>query len=90
MANKKEPDKLAQEVSQAIAAGMSYGKWKAMQPKAETPKKPPVVDFEPMTCAFCGCEFVDGANKRRKYCGDRCKARADAQRKYEKKEQAAK
>ena len=28
---KKEPDRLAQDVSKAIAAGMSYGKWKAMQ-----------------------------------------------------------
>ena len=29
---KKKPDKLSQEVSMALAAGMSYGKWKAKQP----------------------------------------------------------
>ena len=90
MAKKNEPDKLAQEVSQAIAAGMSYGKWKAMQPRAEIPIKPPVTAFKELTCAFCGSKFVDGCNRRLKYCGDRCKARAAAQRAYEKKEQAAK
>ena len=26
-----EPDKLAQDAAAALAAGMSYGKWKAMQ-----------------------------------------------------------
>jgi hypothetical protein len=37
---KKKPDKLAQEVSMAIAAGMSYGKWKAMQGCTEPTEKP--------------------------------------------------
>ena len=39
MAKKKAPDKLAQEVSQALAAGMSYGKWKATQPVVAPPPK---------------------------------------------------
>jgi Tfp pilus assembly protein PilE len=76
----KESDKLAQEVSQAIAAGMSYGRWKAMQPAVEIQKKPSVFEQQYLTCAYCGCQFVDSMGRRMKYCGDRCKARAAAQR----------
>lgn len=32
MDKKDQPDKLAHEVSQAIAEGLSYGQWKAKQP----------------------------------------------------------
>mgnify|MGYP003297937051 CR=1 FL=1 len=85
MAKKKEPDRLTQAVLQAQAAGLSYGKWKAMQPRVEIPKKKPVADYVVMTCAFCGCEFVNGNNRRTKYCGDRCRARAESQRRFEKK-----
>lgn len=31
MAKKKEMDNLAKDAAAALAAGMSYGKWKAMQ-----------------------------------------------------------
>lgn len=31
MKKQKQPDRLSQEVSLALAEGMSYGKWKAMQ-----------------------------------------------------------
>ena len=73
MARKKQPDKLSQEVSQALAAGMSYGKWKAMQAPVEIPKKPPKECFTTQVCLNCGCEFVRYDRVKRKYCGDRCR-----------------
>ena len=76
MARKKEPDKLAQEVSQALAAGMSYGKWKALQPVIPPPPKKQPVGLKTQVCAFCGCEFVNSDNIQRKYCGDVCRGRA--------------
>lgn len=76
MAKKREPDKLSKEVSQAIAAGMSYGKWKAMQVPVEIPQKPPKECFTTQVCENCGCEFVQYSRRKRKYCGDRCMEQA--------------
>lgn len=73
MAKKKEMDKLSQEVHQALAAGMSYGKWKAMQTPVKIDPKPDLIKVETKVCAQCGCEFVVHDNYPRKYCGARCK-----------------
>ena len=65
---KKEMDKLAWENAQALAAGMSYGKWKAMQvpvkpiPKLEEVKKPKL-------CRHCGKELI---GKQKYYCDAYC------------------
>jgi hypothetical protein len=71
MANNK-PDKLAQDVSKAIAAGMSYGKWKALQPIATTVGKPP---DGWKRCEYCrkpfkpvqGKRFCDAVCQRQSY-----------------------
>lgn len=48
-------DKLSREVAMAREAGMSYGKWKAMQPVVEpAPKRV----GRTVVCAYCGKEFI--------------------------------
>lgn len=76
MAKKKnEPDKLAQEVSQAIAAGMSYGKWKAMQPIENAEDK----ERENWTtCEYCGKAFKPKKGKR--FCNVECQKLAYSER----------
>ena len=71
MAKKKEPDRLSLEASAAIAAGMSYGKWKAMQKPDE---QEPIVKVEGIQkhCAYCGKEFYT-KNKQKIYCDELCK-----------------
>lgn len=74
MAKKKnEPDKLSRENSQALAAGMSYGKWKAMQPVVPIEPKPPKEIYFERICEHCGCTFIRHDCKQVKYCGDRCR-----------------
>lgn len=63
--------KLNADISSAIAAGMSYGKWIAMQPIVETPKKPSVIGIPYFTCEYCGCQFT--AENPRKYCTKKCR-----------------
>ena len=41
MAKEKEIDRLTVEANEALALGMSYGKYKAMQKAEPLPKKPP-------------------------------------------------
>lgn len=77
MAKKKEPDRLDIESSAAIAAGMSYGKWKAMQtPTVKAPEKPKQC-FTRHICEHCGVEFVQFDNRKRKYCGEPCQRAAN-------------
>ena len=70
---KKEMDKLSQDVHQALAACMSYGKWKAMQVPVKIEKKPDPFKIQTRICAYCGCEFVSDDNRNRIYCGARCR-----------------
>ena len=67
---KKEPDKLGQEVRQAIAAGMSYGQWKALQPRVEKPTIPE--DWKP--CEYCGEFYKPKRGKR--FCCTECRVAA--------------
>ena len=71
MARKKknEPDKLAQEVRQAIAAGMSYGKWKAMQPVVAI--DPKAIPDGWKACEYCGKGFKPTQGKR--FCDIECR-----------------
>ena len=65
---KKQMDKLAWENAQALAAGMSYGKWKAMQDPVRIEKKTP----EGWTkCKHCGELFEP--KKGKIYCDDYCR-----------------
>jgi hypothetical protein len=76
---KKQMDKLSQEVHQALAAGMSYGKWKAMQTPVKIEPKPDLIKYETKICAYCGAEYYVEDNRPRKYCGTRCKKLAGAE-----------
>ena len=74
----KEPDKLAQDVSKAIAAGMSYGKWKAMQ---DNPVK--VKEGIPegwLVCQYCGKPFKPKTKRRQFYCEAGCQVQAQYKR----------
>lgn len=81
---KNDQDKLSMEVSMALASGMSYGKWKAMQtPVKIEPRKDPLTDIH--YCACCGREFISKDNRRRKYCSVKCRKTAtlkNARKKY--------
>lgn len=68
MAKKNAIDKLAQDTSKAIAAGMSYGKWKAMHPQAAAR---PAIPDGCMLCEYCGKPFKAKHNKR--FCNDLCR-----------------
>lgn len=77
MGRHKKPDKLTQENAQALAAGMSYGKWKALQPVAVKEEKPSLPIYDMRKCAFCGLEFRQTySSSRKKYCGDWCRKAA--------------
>ena len=84
MAKHENVYKLGNEVSQAIAAGMSYGKWKAIQPVVAPPPKNPPEGFKVQVCAFCGCEFINSNNRAMKYCGDVCRIGANDERRRKK------
>lgn len=75
MAKKNKPDKLAQEVSQAIAAGMSYGKWKAMQPIVTAGTKIP---DGWKRCEYCGKAFKPTQGKR--FCDVACQKQSYRER----------
>lgn len=70
-------DKLAQDVSKAIAAGLSYGQWMAKQEK--TPPRP---EKGLRVCKYCGKTFKP-KNAAQKYCDSNCQylARLERQRK---------
>ena len=53
----------------AMKAGMSYGKWKALQP-AVVPEKKELPEGVRL-CPHCGKEFTGRKNK--KFCGPECK-----------------
>lgn len=72
MGRHKKPDKLTQENAQALAAGMSYGKWKALQPVAVEEKKPPKPIYNMRVCVICGLEYRGSENGKQKYCSKKC------------------
>lgn len=72
MKKKNAPDKLAQEVRQALAAGMSYGKWKALQPRAGQVQPAIPADWKP--CEYCGKYFKPTGKKR--FCDAPCRVAA--------------
>lgn len=74
----KEPDKLAQDVSKALAAGMSYGKWKAMQDRPVKVKKGIPVGWK--VCQYCGDPYKPSSGRRQFYCGADCQRKAQLER----------
>lgn len=85
MGRREKQDKLAQEAVAATNAGMSYGKWKALQgSKNEPPARPkkaktPVPGSRPV-CRICGKEIPE-FTRRRTFCSQEC-AKKGADEKY--------
>lgn len=69
---RKKVDKLAQDVHQAIAAGMSYGRWKAMQEPVKIEKSIPKGW---KVCPQCGKQFKPHHGQQ-KYCEIYCREQA--------------
>lgn len=77
MAKTKQPDKLSIEATQALAAGMSYGKWKALGIQADTKQKQEKDDSEyKRICYQCGKEFIRYHKKFVKFCSYECRCKA--------------
>lgn len=75
MANEK-PDRLALDAAKAKAAGLSYGKWRAMQPVKETADEIPK---NMKKCLYCEKAFVPKKGNQ-KYCCIYCQKEATKDR----------
>ena len=73
-------DRLARNAMLAREAGMTYGKWKALQPVVEVEK--PDVPKDMVICEWCKKPFKQRCHKR--FCNDECRVQAYAtkQREY--------
>lgn len=84
---KNEIDRLTQENAAALAAGMSYGKWKAKQYVKQIAEPAPAVAEMPQyrhVCEYCGQEFFVKSKRQQKYCCEECRIEAACQRSREK------
>ena len=73
MAKSKKMDKLSRDACDALAAGMSYGKYMAMKGPAKVTRPAPAPTGYYHVCQHCGKEFYAGDRKVRKFCSDRCR-----------------
>ena len=73
--DKKKVDKLAQEAEMAMAAGMSYGRWKAMQEPIKN-EQSPELEPELVVCKCCGKQFRPKGKRRQSYCEFSCQREA--------------
>lgn len=76
---KKEMDKLSREVAQALACGMSYGKWKAKQEPVKIERKEYPDNWN--LCEHCGKPFKPLQGKR--FCDIDCRREAYKDRQSE-------
>ena len=74
-------DKLTLDSTAAIAAGMSYGKWKALHPVSPYQERV-YTDVETKVCHHCGKTYPV-VNRGTKYCGDECRRAVINKRKVE-------
>lgn len=82
-------DQLAIDAAAARAAGLSYSKWRAMQPQTPREQKTPKDFYIRRLCLECGAEFIVNSSRTKKYCSEECKRRA-YKRKNREGEKAAK
>ena len=73
-------DRLARNAMLARQAGMTYGKWKALQPIAPLEPKPIPEDWR--KCEECGTPFEPRGGKR--FCCDRCREKHGWKKKSQK------
>lgn len=65
-------DNLANDAINAVRAGMTYGRWKALHPHTIEEADAAVPNgFYEKTCAVCGKHFV-AQSWNAKYCSDDC------------------
>lgn len=74
MDKSKELTQLDIDSSNAIKAGMSYGKYMAIKKSTKTTPQE-VVGYKHI-CQHCGKEFVSKTRAVRKYCSDQCRERS--------------
>ena len=72
---KKEMDKLSWENAQALAAGMSYGKWKALQKPVKIEKVEEIPDGW-YKCQYCGKVFKPTIKRPQKFCDSVCREKS--------------
>lgn len=82
MARPKKLDRLTEESNKALAAGMSYGKWKAMQ-NPTVVEKPDQKAKAVLVCSRCGKKFPVFDNRKRKFCSEKCRSAENDRLKYE-------
>lgn len=85
MAMQKEPDKLAQDAAAARAAGVSYGKYKAMQtPRKSQKAKADEIPEGWKICKLCGKPYKPTSKRPQKYCGAECQQKAAMEKRKDK------
>lgn len=71
-------DNLARNAFLARQAGMSYGKWKAMQGPVKPPERK---GYEKLgICKYCRKTFLQSRSNKRQYCDSYCKDEASKER----------
>lgn len=87
---KREPDNLAKDAAKALAAGMSYGRWKAMHPetKVDNPQDDEIPDDWKL-CKYCGKPFKPRGSSKQLYCEAGCQLAASRERDRERKREYA-
>ena len=80
MAKKKEMDNLAKDAAAAKAAGMSYGKWKAMQYNPVVIKKKEEIPEGWKVCPHCKKPFKPNHGNKQIYCEVTCQREAQKER----------
>lgn len=79
----KKIDKLAQDATAAIKAGMSYGKYMAQKhPVKVEPPRPQGIRRK---CECCGKVFYQQDRRAKKFCSDVCRERFYSKGKHQKK-----
>ena len=71
-------DNLARNAMLAKQAGMSYGQWKALQPRVD-PAKPKKSEWE-RVCPWCGKTFIKKDHRTQTYCEFFCREEAQKER----------
>lgn len=82
MARKKVMDKLAQDAAAALAAGMSYGQWKAMQTNRVCENQKEIPEGW-LVCKCCGKPFKPKTKRPQLYCEHSCQRQAADERSRE-------
>ncbi len=83
---KREPDNLAKDAARALAADMSYGRWKALHPYTKDMVDEPTVPEGWRICQECGRPFKPKTKRSQYYCEAYCQRSAAMKRLKEKEE----